>query len=77
MSRPITIQRIKNIADDIIESNEEWVNDSHSASEYEGMVNALHMLIEHLEEVSDEQGYEIPYTGGDSALSPDDLQEGA
>ena len=50
----ITIERIKNIADDIIESNEEWVNDSHSASEYEGMVNALHMLIEHLEEVENE-----------------------
>jgi len=50
----ITIERIKNIADDIIESNEEWVNDSHSASEYEGMVNALHMLIEHLEEVESE-----------------------
>lgn len=51
MSKSITIQRIKNIADDIIESNQEWVSDSHSASEYEGMVNALNMLIEHLEEV--------------------------
>jgi len=49
----LTIERIKNIADDIIESNEEWVNDSHSASEYEGMINALHMLIEHLEETEE------------------------
>ena len=55
MSRPITIQRIKNIADDIIESNEEWVNDSHSASEYQGMINALNMLIEHLDEVQDNE----------------------
>ncbi len=49
----LTIERIKNIADDIIESNEEWVNDSHSASEYEGMINALNMLIEHLEETEE------------------------
>jgi hypothetical protein len=26
---------------------------------------------------TDIEGYEMPYTGGDSALSPDDLQEGA
>ena len=26
---------------------------------------------------TDIEGYEIAYTGGDSALSPDDLQEGA
>lgn len=50
VSVPITIEQIKNIADGIIKDNQEWVNDSHSASEYEGMVNALHMLIEHLEE---------------------------
>ena len=53
MSESITIQRIKNIADDIIESNKEGVNDSHSASEYEGMINALGMLIRHLEEVQE------------------------
>ena len=51
----ITIERIKNIADDIIQSNKEWVNDSHSASEYEGMVNSLDMLIRHLEEVQGER----------------------
>ena len=78
MSKPITIQRIKNITDDII-SDDGWVNDSHTEAKYWGIVDGLNMLIRHLEEVLDvdEEGYEIPYTGGDSALSPDDLQEGA
>jgi len=53
MSKVITIERIKNIADDIIESNKEWVNDSHSESEYEGIVSGLNMLIRHLEEVQE------------------------
>ena len=43
----ITIERIKNIAKDII-ADDGWVNDSHSASEHKGVVMGLEMLITHL-----------------------------
>ena len=32
----ITIERIKNIADDII-ADDEWINDSHTQSEHNGI----------------------------------------
>jgi len=46
----ITIERIKNIAEDII-ADDEWVNDSHTKSEHAGVKAGLEMLIRHLEEV--------------------------
>ena len=46
----ITIERIKNIAEDII-ADDEWVNDSHTKSEHAGVKEGLEMLIKHLEEV--------------------------
>jgi hypothetical protein len=48
----ITLERIKNIADDII-ADDEWVNDSHSQAEHSGIKAGLRALIRHLEEVSD------------------------
>ena len=45
----ITINRIKNIAKDII-ADDEWVNDSHSGAEHQGVRMGLEMLIKHLEE---------------------------
>ena len=47
----ITIDRIKNIADDII-ADDGWVNDSHTQSEHAGIKDGLNRLIKHLEEVS-------------------------
>jgi len=49
----ITIERLKNIAKDII-ADDEWVNDSHTKSEHEGIKDGLNRLIRHLEEVEDE-----------------------
>ncbi len=46
----ITIERVKNIAEDII-ADDEWVNDSHTKSEHAGVKAGLEMLIRHLEEV--------------------------
>ena len=45
----ITIERIKNIADDII-ADDEWVNDSHTKSEHAGIKAGLYALIHHLED---------------------------
>ncbi len=45
----ITLERIRNIAYDI-KSDDSWVNDSHSLSEYQGIISGLNMLIKHLEE---------------------------
>ena len=43
----ISIARIRAIADEII-SDTEWVNDSHSSAEHNGIVSGLEMLINHL-----------------------------
>ena len=53
MSNQITLERIKNIADDII-ADKDWVNDSHTQAEHIGIMAGLEMLIRHLEEL----GYE-------------------
>tara|TARA_R100001463_G_scaffold116203_1_gene171464 strand:- start:237 stop:413 length:177 start_codon:yes stop_codon:yes gene_type:complete len=50
----ITIERLKDIAEDII-ADDEWVNDSHTQSEHNGVKAGLYALIHHLEEVDDEQ----------------------
>jgi hypothetical protein len=44
----ITIQRIRNIAADII-ADVEWVNDSQTISEHAGIVSGLEQLIRHIE----------------------------
>ena len=49
----ITLERIKNIANDII-ADTEWVNDTHTEAEHNGIVDGLNRLIEHLEEIKDE-----------------------
>tara|TARA_B100001939_G_C16450108_1_gene408582 strand:- start:193 stop:351 length:159 start_codon:yes stop_codon:yes gene_type:complete len=49
----ITLQRIKNIAEDII-ADDEWVIDSHTQSLHSGMKAGLHALIHHLEETEEE-----------------------
>ena len=46
----ITLQKIKNIAQDIKADNE-WVNDSHSAYEHKGVCDGLDRLVRHLTEV--------------------------
>ena len=48
----ITINRIKNIAKDII-ADDEWVNDSHSGAEHQGVRMGLEMLVKHLEETGE------------------------
>ena len=53
MSRPITIERIKDIAEDII-ADTEWVDDTHTEAEQKGVKAGLYALINHLEEL----GYE-------------------
>ena len=58
----ITLERIKNIAEDII-ADDEWVNDSHSQAEHSGIKAGLEMLIRHLEEIKDEYT-PIPYQTG-------------
>ena len=45
----ITLERIKRIAKDIKE-DDEWVNDSHTATKYIGVCDGLDILIKHLEE---------------------------
>tara|TARA_R100001463_G_C3457405_1_gene214447 strand:+ start:532 stop:693 length:162 start_codon:yes stop_codon:yes gene_type:complete len=48
----ITIERIKDIADDII-ADTEWVNDTHTEAEHNGIVDGLNRLIEHLKETEE------------------------
>lgn len=47
----ITIDKIKDIVKDII-SDDEWVNDSSSRHEHNGVKNGLNQLVEHLEETT-------------------------
>ena len=49
----ITLERIKKIANDII-ADTEWVNDTHTEVEHNGIVDGLNRLIEHLEETTNE-----------------------
>ena len=45
----ITIDRIKNISEDI-KADKEWINDSESKAEHRGICRGLDLLINHLEE---------------------------
>ena len=49
----ITLERIKNIAKDIIVDTE-WVNDSHTEAEHNGIKDGLERLIRHLEDIESE-----------------------
>ena len=44
----VELNRIKRIAEDI-KSDDEWVNDSHSAAEHQGVKSGLDMLVSHIE----------------------------
>ena len=50
----ISIERVKNIAEDIKNDND-WVNDSHEQAEWKGICYGLDLLIRHLEEVQDDR----------------------
>ena len=49
MTETFTLEQIKNIAKDI-KKDKEWINDSHTRSEYFGICSGLNSLILHLEE---------------------------
>ncbi len=49
----IELERIKRIAKDII-SDDEWVNDSHSSAEHQGIKSGLDMLVTHLEQMEED-----------------------
>ena len=67
----ITLQRIKNIAQDIKE-DKEWINDSHTQSEYTGICDGLDRLIHHLEETKDiEQDMFLKNSGWKSLVTKD------
>tara|TARA_Y100000401_G_scaffold78995_1_gene64550 strand:- start:40 stop:192 length:153 start_codon:yes stop_codon:yes gene_type:complete len=44
----ITLKQIKKIVKDI-KADDEWVNDSHTKAEYNGICDGLDMLVEELE----------------------------
>ena len=46
----ITIEKIKNIAEDII-ADDGWVKDSYTQSEHAGIKAGLYALIHHLEDI--------------------------
>ena len=50
MTKPITLEQIKNIVIDI-KSDDEWVNDDQTQAEYKGVCDGLDMLVNHLEEL--------------------------
>jgi len=50
----ITLKRLKNAVADI-KADDEWVNDSHTHAKYKGVCEGLDMLIQHFEEVKEEQ----------------------
>ena len=47
----VSLKQLKNAARDII-SDKEWINDSHTASEYKGVVYGLEKLLEHIDIVN-------------------------
>ena len=57
VSKPITLERIKNIVIDI-KDDDEWVNDSQTQAEYKGVCDGLDMLVNHLEVIQRESNNE-------------------
>tara|TARA_R110000851_G_scaffold1344_1_gene4952 strand:- start:229 stop:402 length:174 start_codon:yes stop_codon:yes gene_type:complete len=50
----IKVDHLKRVVADIKESEKEWVNDSHSESEYQGVCQGLDMLVRHFEELENQ-----------------------
>ena len=50
----ITLERLKNAVANI-KADDEWVNDSHTHARYRGVCEGLDMLIEHFEDVEEEE----------------------
>jgi hypothetical protein len=55
ISRMITIKELINIGKIIKEDNLEWVNDSHSESEYEGICYGINAMIRHCQLMEEEE----------------------
>ena len=51
----ITIEELINIGKIIKEDNLEWVNDSHSESEYEGICYGINAMIRHCQLMEEEE----------------------
>lgn len=51
----ITIEKLENAIADI-KADTEWVNDSHTKSEYKGVCDGLDMLLRHFKEVQNFKG---------------------
>jgi soluble cytochrome b562 len=49
----ITLEQLKNAVTDIKQSEKEWVQDSHTEAEYQGVCEGLDMLIRHFEELKE------------------------
>lgn len=47
----VSLKQLKNIVRDIT-ADKEWINDSHTASEYKGVVYGLEKLLEHIDIVN-------------------------
>ena len=54
----ITLEQLKNAVADIKESEKEWVQDSHTEAEYQGVCEGLDMLVRHFQEISDAEKIE-------------------
>lgn len=68
MTTWISENKIKRIAQDII-NDDEWVNDSHSKAEHNGIRNGLERLLNHLDETkknnehTDSEIVDVLYSG--------------
>ena len=56
----VELDRIKRIAKDI-KADDEWVNDSHSAAEHQGVKSGLDMLVSHLEHTKEVEEGKTPW----------------
>tara|TARA_A100001201_G_C3927487_1_gene152558 strand:+ start:229 stop:432 length:204 start_codon:yes stop_codon:yes gene_type:complete len=63
MTKPITLEQIKNIVIDI-KYDDEWVNDSQTQAEYKGVCDGLDILVNHLEELDKEEDIEDNHNWG-------------
>lgn len=56
MNKHTTLEQIKNIVTDI-KADDEWVNDSHTKAEHNGVCRGLDMLVKHLEQTDERLDY--------------------
>ena len=73
MNKHTTLERIKNIVTDI-KADDEWVNDSHTKAEHNGVCRGLDMLVKHLE-VIERDNLVYPYEGYSSSGSDADYEQ--